>query len=83
MLNLIFNAVGGAIAKGAVEVIKDYQKQLQVEQMQAEILEGWSYKILDSLELACKMQGIEYDKFSKIREKVEETIKEEFDNRRI
>ncbi len=82
-LTTIGNIIGKAIATGAIEAIKDYQKRLQIEKMQAEILEQWGNRILQAVKDGCVKAGCSKDEYKFIAQTVEEVIKTEFDNTKI
>ena len=83
MLNIITNAIGGVVAKSVLDYIKQHKEEVLMENMQAEILEGWIFKLSVAIEKEHVRQGVSHEAHVAVMAKFHEVVKQEFDTRRL
>jgi hypothetical protein len=79
ILGIIINPIINGVLKGLAEM----RALKQFEEMQAEILEGWAFKIKIAVERAAKKHNVPYEAYEEIINSINEVVEEEFDTRRI
>ena len=81
MIGSIVSMLAGSIGSQVLVYLKDNKALAQFERMQAEILEGWAFKIQIAIREEHRRLGISHEDHVKVMEQVQKIIKEEFDTR--
>lgn len=73
----------GPIIDGVLKGIAEMRAIKQFEAMQAEVLEGWVFKMKVRIERALKKHDVKYEVYRSVMDSIDDVVKEEFDTRRI
>lgn len=73
----------GPIINGVLKGMAEMQKAQLHEDMQAEILEGWIFKIKIAVERELKASEVTHEVYLRIMEGIDKVVEEEFDTKRI
>lgn len=79
----ILDVLTGPIIKGVLEGVKDMQAQQQYERMQAEILDGWVFKLKVAIERELHKANVPHQVYVDVMAAVNKIVKEEFETDKI
>lgn len=83
IISSIVAGIGDSIGGKVIEYLKSHQEQVQFEQMQSEILEGWVYKIRIAIRDAHQKAGVSLEVHQEVMKVVEEVVAREFDTKKL
>lgn len=79
----ILGIIIGPIVSGVLEGLQEIRAIKQFETMQAEILEGWIFKIKVEIEREARKHDLPFEAYSAIMAGIDKIVKEEFDTRQL
>lgn len=79
----ILSVLVDPIIKGVVSGMKELQEQKQYERMQAEILDGWVFKIKVAIERELHKANVDHKVYVDVMAAVNKIVKEEFETDKI
>lgn len=70
---------GDSIVNGVISGVKEYNNARQIDRMQAEILDGWLFKIKVAVERKLKEGEVDYETFKSVMDAIDAVVIAEFD----